>query len=312
MTLDGPTLVSDLWYNDGNIVLQAETSLFRVSLGVLAARSPVFDDIQKLPRSQEQEMYGDCPLMVLPDKAEDLANFLRAVYDSGFFEPPPSETDFHTLAGILRLSTKYEIPYLRRRALLHLDTVRCNTLQDFDAQLSKRTIPRTNFLAFLIADLVHEMDLPWLLPMALYICTQSFEEIVMGYIYKGERRWINNAQQVACIEAVEPLTICLREDILSFLYWTDVDGCKSSAQCKEGHLELLKKYCSSTTRNPLASFSDIFEEVVRKAVCTRCCIASRDAHLIAREALWEALPGLFDLPSWETLRALREQALTGS
>jgi hypothetical protein len=83
MALDSPTLVSDLWYNDGNIVLQAESSLFRVSLGVLAARSPVFNDIQTLPRSQDQEMYDDCPMMVLPDKAEDMANFLRAVYNSG-------------------------------------------------------------------------------------------------------------------------------------------------------------------------------------------------------------------------------------
>ncbi|KIK04780.1 hypothetical protein K443DRAFT_675565 [Laccaria amethystina LaAM-08-1] len=101
MALDSPTLVSNLWYNDGNIVLQAESSLFRVSLGVPAEHSPVFDGIQKLPQSQDQEMYGGCPLMVLPDKAEDLANFLRAVYDSGFFEPPPSKTDFDTLAGIL-------------------------------------------------------------------------------------------------------------------------------------------------------------------------------------------------------------------
>ena len=84
MAADSPTLVSDLWYNDGNVVLQAESSLFRVSLGVLAARSPIFDDIQKLPRSQDQEMYDDCPLIVLPDKAEDLGNFLRAVYNSGW------------------------------------------------------------------------------------------------------------------------------------------------------------------------------------------------------------------------------------
>jgi hypothetical protein len=83
MALGGPTLVSDLWYDDGNIVLQAESSLFRVFLGVLAAHSAIFNDIQKLPRSQDQEMYGDCPLMVLHDKAEDLANFLRAVYNSG-------------------------------------------------------------------------------------------------------------------------------------------------------------------------------------------------------------------------------------
>ena len=83
MASDGVPLVSDLWYDDGNIVLKAESSLFRVFLGVLAAHSPVFSDIQKLPRSQDQEMYDDCPLMVLHDKAEDLANFLRAVFNSG-------------------------------------------------------------------------------------------------------------------------------------------------------------------------------------------------------------------------------------
>ncbi|EDR12104.1 uncharacterized protein LACBIDRAFT_311092 [Laccaria bicolor S238N-H82] len=309
MATDSPTLVSDLWYDDGNIVLQAESSLFRVSLGVLAARSPVFDDIRKLPRSQDQEMYDDCPLIVLPDKAEDLANFLRAVYNSGFFQPPPSKTDFDTLAGILRLSTKYEIPYLRQRALLHLDTIICNTLQDHDTRENKRTIPPRNSLAFLIADLAHEMDLPWLLPPVLYFCT---EDIVRDYMYKGERKSMNKSQQVACIKALMPLIKWHQREVLSFLYLTNVDGCKSFAQCNEGRLKLSRACSASEVNFSLISFSGLFEEVVRRVVCTTCCIASRDAHLAGREALWEALPGLFDLPSWETLRTLRAQALAGS
>ncbi|KIK04784.1 hypothetical protein K443DRAFT_4328 [Laccaria amethystina LaAM-08-1] len=259
MALDSVTLVSDLWYDDGNIVLQAESSLFRVFLGVLATHSPIFNDIQKLPRSQDQEMYGNCPLMVLHDKAEDLANFLRALYDSGFFEPPPSKTNFDTLAGILRLSTKYEIPYLRRRALRQLDTVVCNSLQDQEARESKRTIPRTDYLAFLIADLLHEMDLPWLLPPVLCSCTLAFEEVVTGYMYKGEKRWMNSSQQVACIKALRPLIEW--RDILNFLYWTNVDGCKSSTQCNQGRLKLLKNYSPYKLRNPLGLFSENFEQI---------------------------------------------------
>jgi hypothetical protein len=239
------------------------------------------------------------------------STFVKLLTTSSFFESPPIKTDFDTVAGILRLSTKYEIPYLRQRALLHLDTIICNTLQEYDARESKRTIPHIDYLGFLIADLVHEMDLPWLLPMVLYVCTQSFENIVTGYIYKGEKRWLNSLQQVACIKAVKPLTKWYRKDILSFLYWTNVDGCKSSAQCNEGRLKLLKKYSSYTFSTPLRSFSKVFEQVARKVFCTMCFTASLDAHLAAREALWEALPGLFDLPSWETLRTLREQALTG-
>ena len=240
--------------------------------------------------------------------------FVKPVTTDRFFEPPPSKTKFETLAGILRLSTKYEIPYLRHRALRHLDSsVYLNTLQDFDARKSKRTILHADALPFLIADLVHEMDLSWLLPMVLYgSCTTSFDDIVTGYIYKGERRLMSGSQQVVCIKALKPLIKWYRKDILSFLYLANVHGCKSSAQCNEGRLKLVRKYSSVALSNPLWSFSYIFEPVVRKAVCTPCCIASRDAHLAAREALWEALPGLFGLPSWQTLRELREQALTGS
>ena len=235
---------------------------------------------------------------------------MRLISTDRFFEPPPSKTDFDTLAGILRLSTKYEVAYLRRRALLHLDTIMGNTLQDFDARKSKGTILATNSLAFLIADLVHEMDLPWLLPTVLYICTLSFEDIVMGYMYKGERRRMNGSQQVACIKALRPLIICYRKDIHNFLHWIaiNVDGCKSSLHCNEVRLTLLRA-TSSYTRNPLGSFSDVFEKAARKGFCKTCYIKSRDAHLAAREALWDALPGLFDLPSWKTLKTLREQAL---
>ncbi|EDR12103.1 uncharacterized protein LACBIDRAFT_323131 [Laccaria bicolor S238N-H82] len=313
MALASPTLVrvSGLWYDDGNIVFQAESSLFRVSLGVLAAHSPIFDDLLKLPQSQDQEMYEDCPLMVLHDKAEDLANFLRAVYYCGFFEPPPSKTTIDIVAGVLRLSTKYEVSYLRQHALRHLDTLMCNTLQDFDALKSKKTIQSTESFSFFIADLVHEMDLPWLLPPFLYNCTLNIKKVAMGHTYRGEERCMNSSQQLACVKALQPLEKWYKGDILGFLYWTDVDGCESPAQCDEGRLKLA---CSSFDAHhcALVPFSGLIGENVRDFVCTTCCTASRDAHSAARDALWEALPGLFGLPPWETLRALREHALTSS
>ena len=238
---------------------------------------------------------------------------VKLLTSNRFFEPPPVKTNFDTVAGILRLSTKYEIPYLRQRALRHLDTVVCNTLQDFDARNSKRTIPTTDSLAFLIADLVQEMDLPWLLPMVLYFCTLNFENIVEGYMYKGERRWMKNSQQVVCINALKPLILgWYQKDILSFSYGKNVDGCKSSARCNEGRLAALEGFSSLSLNNAFASFSSVFEKILRQALCNTCYIASCDAHLAAREALWEDLPGLFDLAPWETLRTLREQAFAGS
>ena len=231
-----------------------------------------------------------------------------------FFEPPPSKTDFDTLAGILRLSTKYEIPYLRQRALRHLDIIAYtpSTLQEYDARESKQALG--NSLRFRIADLAREMDLPWLLPLVLYTCTLSFTGIVTGYVHKGERRWMNKSQQVVCIEAFKPLMKWYRKVILRFLYWREADGCKFPARCNEARLAVLEG-CAPYTPfecNPLGSFSDVFEQFVRKNFCKACYIASRDAHLAAREALWKALPGLFGLTSWKNLKTLREQALSDS
>ena len=239
---------------------------------------------------------------------------MKLISTHRFFEPPPSKTDFDTLAGILRLSTKYEIPYLRQRALRHLDIIAYtpSTLQEYDARESKQTLGIS--LRFRIADLAREMDLQWLLPMVLYACTLSFTGIVTGYVYKGQRRWMNKSQQVVCIEAVKPLMKWYRKGILSFLYWREVDGCKFPVRCNEARLAVLEGCASYAPceSNPLGPFSNIFGQFVRKNFCKTCYIASRDAHLAAREELWKALPGLFGLSSWKNLKTLREQALAES
>ena len=42
--------VPALWFPDGNLVICAASVLFRIYRGILAARPPVFADIQYLPR----------------------------------------------------------------------------------------------------------------------------------------------------------------------------------------------------------------------------------------------------------------------
>ncbi|KAJ7610470.1 hypothetical protein FB45DRAFT_700290, partial [Roridomyces roridus] len=113
------TRVEDLWFEDSGLIIQAGDSLFRVSGSVLAARSPIFRDMLAIPQPEDQPKMDGCPIVVLPDSAEDTEYFLRAIFDSSFFEGPPKPTTEPTVAGVLRLSTKYDIGFLRQRALLH-------------------------------------------------------------------------------------------------------------------------------------------------------------------------------------------------
>ena len=72
----------ELWYDDGNIVIQAQTSLFRVYAGILSKHSPIFKDLLTLPKPSRLGRYEDCPLIKLDrDKAEDVQDFLFALLE---------------------------------------------------------------------------------------------------------------------------------------------------------------------------------------------------------------------------------------
>ncbi|KAI0045721.1 hypothetical protein FA95DRAFT_1560919 [Auriscalpium vulgare] len=138
-----PTLVRhpDLWFTDGSVVLQAESMLFRVHMSQLSRRSVIFHDMFSLPQpevvtthaTRAPETYDGCPLLLLYDTSDDLANLLIAIYDGPTFGKNDYE-DFAVVSGILRLSTKYVMDSLRSKALEHLSEAWPATLPGWDAR----------------------------------------------------------------------------------------------------------------------------------------------------------------------------------
>lgn len=91
---------ADLWFCDGSVVLQADSTLFRVHKSQLSRRSVVFSDMFTLPQPTlmtthamlADETYEGCPVVRLYDSAEDVANLLLALYDGPFVLPSYPET----------------------------------------------------------------------------------------------------------------------------------------------------------------------------------------------------------------------------
>src|SRR6266478_3590460 len=91
---ESPTLTkhADLWFCDGSVILQAESTLFRVHKSQLSRRSTVFSDMFTLAQppvmsthaTLADETYEGCPVVKLYDSAEDVANLLLALYDGPF------------------------------------------------------------------------------------------------------------------------------------------------------------------------------------------------------------------------------------
>ncbi|KZT25453.1 hypothetical protein NEOLEDRAFT_1133371 [Neolentinus lepideus HHB14362 ss-1] len=76
----------ELWFEDGNVILQAETTLFRVFRSIMAAYSQIFMDMFSLPWSQANSPEGSDgkALVVMHDTAEDLRHFLGVIFIPGY------------------------------------------------------------------------------------------------------------------------------------------------------------------------------------------------------------------------------------
>ena len=76
-----------LWFDDGNIVIIAQHTPFKVHRGFLIARSEVFRDMFALPTVPENsnaqaDMMDGVPTVHVSDHCEDVSDLLSALYYS--------------------------------------------------------------------------------------------------------------------------------------------------------------------------------------------------------------------------------------
>ena len=77
-----PTRHSTLWFDDGNIVLIAQDTAFRVHSSILSLKSPVFKDMFSMPQpASGADSFEGCPAVLLTDNPTELADLLDFVYN---------------------------------------------------------------------------------------------------------------------------------------------------------------------------------------------------------------------------------------
>ena len=70
---------AEFWFDDGNIVLVARNTAFRIYRGLIASQSTVFSDMLVSSCASADETFDGCPTVQLSDSPEDLTHFLRAL-----------------------------------------------------------------------------------------------------------------------------------------------------------------------------------------------------------------------------------------
>ena len=71
----------NLWFKDGSIVIRAQETLFKAYQGLLTSHSPVFSSMFSIPQPCDQEIIEGCPVVDVPDNANDFTRLLRAIYE---------------------------------------------------------------------------------------------------------------------------------------------------------------------------------------------------------------------------------------
>jgi hypothetical protein len=72
---------SEVWYEDGNVIIRAESTLFRVHRSILSAHSPVLRNSLASLSDVYPSIIDGCPVLSLVDSAMDTSHFLKAMID---------------------------------------------------------------------------------------------------------------------------------------------------------------------------------------------------------------------------------------
>lgn len=324
---------TEVWFNDGNIVLEAEDTVFRIFSGILASNSVVFNEMFTFPQPPDEETFEGCPLVHLADSAVDLMYFLKAIHDARYesfsacdlvqnvnplffasFYDLDHITDFFVVAGVLRLSTKYEVPYLRERSIKALSSLYPSDLAEFEATIHKRSrIESFHGRVFAAVNLVRECNVPSILPVALFRCCTGMDvvELIDGAF--GQDGFSHYALEWTdkrlCLIARAVLETRARKYTMSFLMGSSpeaaaADQCATREACDSVRLRFLRAVELTNANygkvNPL--LTGLRWDLLEKDICASCYRSARESFEREKASLWEDLPTIFQLGTWDELK----------
>jgi len=221
---------------------------------------------------------------------------MKALYQPFYFDTLPPDADLATLisfvSGILRISTKYNLIFLREKCVSILQTKFPSTLQGCDALLASGYMYVSSTIVRAIP-LAREANIPEILPWAFYISTNISTDTLLD---NPVLSWKDKA---LCLAGKEQLWELQKSHTHRFAF----DFTKSS-RCQNGCTSRLPSTMtwrrSEELRgnpHPLHEYDDW--DTLK--VCQYCLDLVQLQHQNGREKVWKHLPAIFHLGSWDDI-----------
>lgn len=252
---------------------------------------------------------GTSLFQLIPASSLPIINFAHFFFS--FFEPPPSKTELVVVAGVLRLSTKYDVQYLRRRALQHLSVTFPTTLEAWHQRDQTRTIPPVDNTPFAALQVAREFDLPWIIPSIMYcISSHPLIKSIEGADWAGQKlRLCPDDLRTALLGREKLLMLQNRYSVSLAVPPEGVEGattCCGDPKC----IHTRQKIPEIVTGWTVACYLDFYREhdvLIDNGLCKTCHISFVRRQQMLSEEMWSALPFIFSLDDWMELDREREK-----
>ncbi|KAJ7070038.1 hypothetical protein C8F01DRAFT_1115071 [Mycena amicta] len=298
----------DCWLDDGNIILQVESTQFRVTQSILAMHSTVFRDMFSLPLPADEPLVDNSPVVVLPgDKSEDWKHLLDAMYPKQCFDP--DDPTLEQIAGVLRLSKKYDIRPFREECIRRLKGEFPATLGEYEVVCHEWTnfdVPdeasrSSTDVKVQVANLAREVGLYSVLPTAFFDIARCADDTIPGVLNEHVSK-LSIVDQLACLTGYVELTQSYTKTPLKWLepgQYIPCEDCTQESVCASSQKDLVVAWAARPT--VVIGVLNKWEEEWDSEICVACRIVARKVHEEARKACWEKLPSYFGLPDWQEL-----------
>ncbi|KLO07733.1 hypothetical protein SCHPADRAFT_1001440 [Schizopora paradoxa] len=302
----------NMWFEDGNIVLATDVHLYCVHRGVLARNSTFFKEMLELPNVgntsnsevgsiENGDSWEGKPLVrMVGDRDEDVYHILMALYDVRFYSAH-KPTTLPVFLSLIRMGTKYNFSHILDEISLHIKLAYPTDLDSMVERTYEELFVcydnNNDFQLLLVAE---QCDMKILLPMLYFDCADSSLSTILE---ESKDLDLPNSILLKILRGYEKISrYATQRGIRSFSPHR-----KCTLSCQTARMELFANY---TENPPYFSVHDLLQrnpikvdKNLRLSVCENCEKASFDASEDLRLEIWNAIPSMFELGSWEDYRS---------
>ncbi|KAJ7717995.1 hypothetical protein B0H16DRAFT_1337746 [Mycena metata] len=294
-----------LWMTYGDLILRAESTVFRVNRDVLARHSSVFREMFAAQPPNEPTPIEGCPIVIVADTAVDWELVLERLYDRPFQNEDALSLDL--VAAMLRLGTKYAICKARENAVWRIHQEFPVTLESWDEMEAGLRPEKIQYqLGFLVEvlKLAYEGGIRSSIPIIAFCCLRAFKMILR-----------KDGSRIALPEELKEMltdaSVSIAQFDLEFFRWLTDDWviphewCISPIECRKRRGELHGIFTTGDGDRRYHTLSVWHADSEwSKGLCEACEVAGRTRFNSSRHMAWDALPRFFGLPPWTELKDL--------